>query len=189
MGDLFTMVGFFGFFGSLAMLIYALIIKYPVRSYLIGIGVSLVAFVLGSFLTVAPLPPESEKVVFIVLLVGAAVWAVISLLSRFIPRRLEGGYNVAGKVAYKGAKFLGIKDPPAIVEVKYLGAIQTDSKRGGLGGALLGGILYGPLGVPIGGLTPKGTKTLCRFAVRYDNGDMRIQDCYEGSVQYNELLS
>jgi hypothetical protein len=114
-------------------------------------------------------------------------WCAMAIMAMYIIiyRRFPGVITAFNNLV---DKIVPIKDKPEIVEVKYLGAVRTDSKRGGLGGAILGGFLFGPLGVPIGGLTPKGTKTLCRFAVRYDDGEMKIQDCYKDSAQYNELM-
>ena len=123
-----------------------------------------------------------------------ACFVIIGLLGlwgafkNFRPHRLEGGYNLGGKLRYWSDKLLGIKGLPEIVEVKYLGVVTTDIKRGGFMGAMMGDFLFGDVGAVVGGLAPKGSKTLTRFAVKYDNGQVKIEDCYNKSVRYGELM-
>ena len=77
-----------------------------------------------------------------------------------------------------------------IVEVKFLGAGATEYKRGGLGGAMVGGLFAGGLGAVIGGMTPSGKgKQTAKFAIRYDNGDVEIKDVRVGSADYKALMS
>ena len=54
---------------------------------------------------------------------------------------------------------------------------------------MVGGILYGDVGAAIGGLTPTGSKTLSRFAVQYDTGEVKIHDCSSDSALYKKLMS
>ena len=124
-----------------------------------------------------------------------ACFVIIGLLGlygafkNFRPHRLEGGYNLGGKLRYWSDKLLGIKGLPEIVEVKFLGVVTTDIKRGGFMGAMLGSFWGGDLGMVVGGLAPKNSKMLCRFAVRYDNGEVKLMDCYKGSELYKKYMS
>ena len=81
------------------------------------------------------------------------------------------------------------KRRPVIVEVKYMGPVGTEVKTGGLGGAMVGGFLFGDAGAIVGGMAPKGSRTLTRFAVKYDNGRVKVEDCYSNSMRYDELMS
>lgn len=183
MGDLLTTVGFFGLVFSIALLVKALIIKWPVGKYLVSLVVSLIALGLGFVLLVVD-DPATDKLI----LLGTLVFTAAGLLVKYngeVQQFFKPMLLALGKLWAK----LGIKGSTDIVEVKYLGTVTTDSKRGGLKGALLGGFLYGPLGVPIGGLTPIGTKTLCRFAVRYDDGEVKMLDCYKGDARYIKFMS
>ena len=77
---------------------------------------------------------------------------------------------------------------PLIEEVKYLGPVGTKVKSGGFTGALIGGMLFGDAGAIVGGMTPKGSRTIYRFAVRYDNGKVKVEDVLEGSARHDELM-
>ena len=104
------------------------------------------------------------------------------------------GLTVMGLVMYdiaKDNKKRGIKPKriiPLIVEVKYLGVVGTEVKRGGFMGAMIGSFWGGDLGMVVGGLAPRGVRTRCRFEVKYENGKVKIEDCYEGDGRYNELM-
>ena len=85
----------------------------------------------------------------------------------------------------KGEPSPGFQGIPAIVEVKYLGTVPGEQKRGGFKGAVLGGLFFGDAGSLIGGLAPLESEPLHRFEVRYDNGKVIIDDCSEGSARYD----
>lgn len=75
-----------------------------------------------------------------------------------------------------------------IVEVKYLGAGATTQKRGGLGGAVVGGFIAGPLGAVVGASIPKNAEGLQRFAVKYGDGRVVIKEVHPNSWEYKELM-
>ena len=75
-----------------------------------------------------------------------------------------------------------------IVEVKYLGSGATTQKRGGLGGAVVGGMVAGPLGAVVGASIPKNAEGLQRFAVKYGNGRIEIKEVHPNSWEYKELM-
>ena len=78
---------------------------------------------------------------------------------------------------------------PKIVAAKYLGEVVVGTKRGGFKGAMVGGILYGDVGAAVGGMAPKGVETRSRFAVQYDTGEVKIQDCIKDSTAYKTYMS
>lgn len=75
-----------------------------------------------------------------------------------------------------------------IVEVKYLGAGGMTQKRGGLGGAMLGGFFAGPLGAVVGAAIPKNGEEKQRFAVKYGDGRVEIKELHPNSWEYKELM-
>lgn len=179
MGDILLLVGFIGCLYYLGCLIKAALIKWPTGEYLAGLGWSVVALGAGFALTLVNDPAVDRLVLY-----GSLVAAAVVVAVKYGGPVLEKAGMALGGLKQK----LGIKGLSDIVEVKYLGSVTTDSKRGGLKGALLGGFLYGPMGMAIGGMTPMGTKTLCRFAVRYNGGEVKLLDCYKGSELYNRLM-
>lgn len=72
-----------------------------------------------------------------------------------------------------------------IVEVKLLGAGSTDYRS--VGGAVLGGMVAGPIGAVIGA-NGGGGKQRQRFAVKYDDGSVLIKEVRVGSSEYNKLM-
>lgn len=73
-----------------------------------------------------------------------------------------------------------------IVEVKLLGAGSSDYRSAG--GALLGGMVAGPLGAVIGGTHGGSGKQKQRFAVKYSDGSVAIKEVRVNSREYNELM-
>lgn len=72
-----------------------------------------------------------------------------------------------------------------IVEVKLLGAGSTDYRS--VGGAVLGGMVAGPIGAVVGA-NGGGGKQRQRFAVKYDDGSVVIKEVRVNSREYNELM-
>ena len=73
-----------------------------------------------------------------------------------------------------------------IVEVKLLGAGSTDYRS--FGGAVVGGMVAGPIGAVIGGAHGGKGKQRQRFAVKYDDGSVVIREVRVGSSEYNNLM-
>ena len=76
-----------------------------------------------------------------------------------------------------------------IVEVKLLGGGTTNYKRNGLGGAVVGAMVAGPVGALIGGTASSGKgKQKQKFAVKYGDGSVSIVECDRRSRRYKELM-
>lgn len=73
-----------------------------------------------------------------------------------------------------------------IVEVKPLGAGSTDF--GSVGGALLGCMLAGPIGAVIGGTHGGKGKQKQRFAIKYDDGSVKVKEVTPGNMEYHLLM-
>lgn len=73
-----------------------------------------------------------------------------------------------------------------IVEVKLLGAGSADHRS--VGGALVGGMVAGPLGAVIGGTQGGKGKQKQRFAVKYDDGSVEIKEVRVNSAEYKNLM-
>lgn len=73
-----------------------------------------------------------------------------------------------------------------IVEVKLLGAGSTDYRS--FGGAVLGGMIAGPIGAAIGGTQGGSGKQKQRFAVKYSDGSVEIKEVRVNSSEYKELM-
>ena len=77
---------------------------------------------------------------------------------------------------------------PNIIDAMYMGAEEVVTKRGGLKGAILGGMAFGEIGAAIGSALPEETSYKHHFVVRYDNGDVKDIKCFEGTELYEKLI-
>lgn len=113
---------------------------------------------------------------------GVLVFAIICLIGGLVlAAKREAKRKAAG---LPPGKYLF----PAVVETKYLGAVTKD-RYGNAGGALWGGLLFGPIGAILGSTRHKGTQVWHQFAVKYDNGTVKTVECLGGSQEHEMLLS
>ena len=75
-----------------------------------------------------------------------------------------------------------------IVEVKLLGAGMTVQKSGGLGGFVVGSMIAGPVGGAIGATSKRNFYQRERFAVKYSDGHVEIEEVVQDSNRYKELM-
>ena len=75
-----------------------------------------------------------------------------------------------------------------IVEVKLLGAGMTVQKSGGLGGFVVGSMIAGPVGGAIGASAKRNFYQRERFAVKYSDGHVEIEEVVQDSNRYKELM-
>ena len=109
------------------------------------------------------------------------------IFAGLLTAKLKDSYKFRPKPD-KGKRSPGFQGIPTIVEVKYLGTVSGEPRRGGFKGAVLGGLLFGDAGALIGGLAPVESKPMHRFEVRYDNGTVIIEDCSKGSARYDAYM-
>ena len=75
-----------------------------------------------------------------------------------------------------------------ISDVTYLGAQSVVTKRGGLRGAIVGDWLFGDIGALLGSAVPLEEKIQHRFIVRYENGEVKTIECFDGTELYEKLI-
>jgi hypothetical protein len=75
-----------------------------------------------------------------------------------------------------------------IVEVKMIGGGSSVHKRYGLGGAVVGGLLFNIPGAIVGAMIPKGSEQLQRFIVKYGDGHIETKDVHPNSREYKQLI-
>lgn len=75
-----------------------------------------------------------------------------------------------------------------ISDVTYLGAQSVVTKRGGLKGAIAGDWLFGDIGALLGAAVPLEEKVQHRFIVRYENGEVKTIECFDGTELYEKLI-
>jgi len=75
-----------------------------------------------------------------------------------------------------------------IDNVIILGKCGSTIERGGLAGAIVGGLFGGRTGSIIGGMMATGTRDVIRFKVQLRNGITSIEEAEVGSKRYNELM-
>ena len=75
-----------------------------------------------------------------------------------------------------------------IVEVKLLGAGMTVQKGGGLGGFIVGDLVAGPLGAMVGASAKHNHHQKQRFAVKYSDGHIEIEEVTRNSARFATLM-
>ena len=75
-----------------------------------------------------------------------------------------------------------------IVEVKLLGAGMTVQKSGGLGGFVVGSMIAGPVGGAIGASAKHNHHQKQRFAVKYSDGHIEIEEVTRNSARFATLM-
>lgn len=93
--------------------------------------------------------------------------------------------------AYKKAqedKLARRRQSQTIVEVKLIGGGSSVHKRYGLGGAVVGGLLFNIPGAIVGAMIPKGSEQLQRFIVKYGDGHIETKDIHPNSREYKQLI-
>jgi len=124
-------------------------------------------------------------VLFLVAVFAGLVCAVVWFCLKKSPDAAEKIRRDYGGASQALTERLGRK----IVEVKMLGAGSTEYKRSGVGGAIVGGMVAGPLGAMVGGTASSGKgKQKQRFAVKYSDGSVEIKEVHVNSREYRELM-
>lgn len=81
------------------------------------------------------------------------------------------------------------KKTAEIVSVKYLGGGTVQNKKYGMKGAMIGGFFGGVPGAVVGSVLPNGKQRQKeKFAVKYEDGSVRIVECWPNSNTYRELM-
>ena len=121
----------------------------------------------------------------VVLWLIAIVAIVVSLIWYYAKKRPRNDNSFAERYENKVDSLTG-RLGKKIVEVKLLGAGSTDYRS--FGGAVVGGMVAGPLGAVIGGAHGGKGKQRQRFAVKYEDGSVVIKEVRVNSQEYNELM-
>lgn len=130
-----------------------------------------------------PVVEDLIVALFLLAIVGTAVGLIAYYASKFKkPREKKGFKTECDETVQALVSRLGRK----IVEVKLLGAGSTSYRS--FGGAVVGGMVAGPLGAVIGGTQGGKGKQRQRFAVKYDDGSVVIREARVNSREYNELM-
>ena len=119
---------------------------------------------------------------FLVAVFTGIVCALVWVCLKKSPKSAEKIREDYGNTVQAMTSRLGRK----IIEVKLLGAGSTDYRS--VGGAVVGGMVAGPLGAVIGGAHGGGGKQRQRFAVKYSDGSVVIREVRVGSSEYNNLM-
>lgn len=116
-------------------------------------------------------------------MVGSVVGLIAYYASKGAKRKTKADFKAEYDETVQAlARRLGRK----IIEVKLLGAGSTDYRS--FGGAVVGGMVAGPLGAIIGGTQGGGGKQRQRFAVKYDDGSKEIREVRVNSMEYKKLM-
>lgn len=77
-----------------------------------------------------------------------------------------------------------------IVEVKLIGGGSVKEHKYGAKGAVVGGLIAGVPGAIVGAALPNGKQTQKqKFAVKYQDGHVKIEEHNPGTKRYNELIA
>lgn len=114
----------------------------------------------------------------------AGAWVMIGIIALYGMLRNRYPSTLAAIQNWLG-KF--VKAEPEIVVVKYLGT-ETKPAKGSHRRIVLTNLLFGFMESLLVA-SMEGHDLYHRFAVYYDNGEIKIVDCMEGSEQYNALMN
>ena len=122
------------------------------------------------------------EILFLMAAVGAVTWVISYYALKKHPRDERSFAERYDETMGDLTSSLGKK----IVEVKLLGAGSEDHRS--IGGAIVGGIVAGPLGAVVGGTQGGKGKQKQRFAVKYSDGSVVIKEVRTNSAEYKNLM-